>query len=263
MNAVTSKVMAACLVLAGILCVTPAWAIDAWDAASITDGTAGSTRNYLNGPTGANVQVHDLEKAGGGVAEDWYIVEVEAGRSYAITIAGITGDVDMSSPDFLGRYDETGTTLLQIQGGDPNFRTLRWIAPSTGYNLVRVRGQPGASAASQYTIVAQASTYYCSRFNNAGTQISVMILQNTSTFACTYVATFQDEAGNALATDTTPLPGNATKVLALSSLPALVGAKGSVRIAHTCNARVFKGKVVALEPATGFSFDTPCEHRNS
>lgn len=237
-------------------------AIDVWDQATIKDNTAASTQNYLNGPVGVNAQTHDLEAIGGVADEDWYIVEVEPGRSYAIAVTTITGDVDTSQTDFLQRFDATGGTLLQSHGGSgPGFRTLRWISSNSGYERIRVKGQPTSSARSQYSIVSQLSTYFCPRYNNSGSQVSVLIMQNISSFSCPATVYFLDEAGNTLATDSSTIAANATRVFAVGSLPALVGTRGSARIAHTCSAYVFKAKLVALEPATGFSFDTMCDAR--
>jgi len=255
------KPLRALFALAAALLPVAAPAIDVWDQASVKDNTAATTANYLNGPVGINVQTHDLEAIGGVADEDWYIFEVEVGRSYAVTVTTNTGDVDATQADFLQRYDVTGTTLLQSQTGSPTFRTLRWISGAGGFERIRVKGQTTSSANSQYSIIVQSSTYWCPRYNNSGSQASVLILQNITSFPCTHTITFMDEAGNELATDSSTLAGNATKVLAVGSIPALVGTKGSARIAHSCTAFAFKGKLVALEPSTGFSFDTLCDHR--
>jgi len=50
-------------------------------------------------------------------------------------------------------------------------------------------------------------------------------------------------------------------VQAMSGIAGLPGAKGSMRIAHTCGIGGLKGTVIALESATGFSFGTPCGER--
>lgn len=42
-----------------------------------------------------------------------------------------------------------------------------------------------------------------------------------------------------------------------TSLPALVGQAGSIRLTHDGRYGDLTGKAVALEPATAFTFDTP------
>jgi hypothetical protein len=46
-------------------------------------------------------------------------------------------------------------------------------------------------------------------------------------------------------------------VVSTVSLPALIGQAGSIRVAHDGRYGDLTGKAVALEPATGFTFDTP------
>jgi hypothetical protein len=52
-----------------------------------------------------------------------------------------------------------------------------------------------------------------------------------------------------------------TLVVNAASLPGLNGRSGSVTIAHTAPYGVLAGKAVAVEPATGFGFDTPLSPR--
>ena len=48
---------------------------------------------------------------------------------------------------------------------------------------------------------------------------------------------------------------------ALAGIAGLDGRSGSVVLAHTCGLGGLKGTIAALEPATGFSFNTPCQER--
>jgi hypothetical protein len=43
-----------------------------------------------------------------------------------------------------------------------------------------------------------------------------------------------------------------------STVPGIANTKGSARITHTCGYNRIKAKLVALQPSTGFSFDTTC-----
>ena len=53
------------------------------------------------------------------------------------------------------------------------------------------------------------------------------------------------------------LPPRGLLVLNTSTLPALAGGSGSALVAHDGGYGALAGKAVALEPGTGFTFDTP------
>jgi hypothetical protein len=57
----------------------------------------------------------------------------------------------------------------------------------------------------------------------------------------------------------TGLANNGMVVVNTSAVSA--GTSGSIQIAHTCGYGKVQAKVVALEPATGFTFDTACSPR--
>jgi hypothetical protein len=46
-----------------------------------------------------------------------------------------------------------------------------------------------------------------------------------------------------------------------ATLPRLQGTSGSMTVSHDAPHGVLAGKAVALEPATGFTFDSPMEPR--
>jgi hypothetical protein len=239
------------------LLAASAFAIDIWDQAAVKDNSAATTVNEL---TRSQYQEHDLEAVGGVADEDWYILSQTLGRSYQVTVNQITGDVPISNADFLTLWNEAGTVLLATAGSGTTTKLIRWTASSSADLRVRVKGSVSTSSMSQYWIVFAEHTIYCPRFNNAGTQVSVLILQNVTTGSCDVNVKFFNEAGTLLATQTATIAGNATLVLPAASVPNVSGQKGSVQIGHDCGAR-FLGKLVALEPATGFSFDTICGTR--
>ena len=59
-------------------------------------------------------------------------------------------------------------------------------------------------------------------------------------------------------------PSSSWMMVIVINTPNVAGVanhKGGAQITHTCGYGNLKAKVVALEPATGFSFDTPCTVR--
>jgi hypothetical protein len=68
---------------------------------------------------------------------------------------------------------------------------------------------------------------------------------------------FFDAAGALVATAPLNVPATGLQVLPTSTVGGLAGLSGSAVITHTGEYGTLSGKAVALEPATGFSFDTP------
>jgi Calx-beta domain len=99
------------------------------------------------------------------------------------------------------------------------------------------------------------------RFNNSGSQTTVLILQNTTDRPVLADATFWSPAGERLATQSLLIAARGTSVTSTVTIPGLETGAGSVTILHYGPYGALAGKAVALEPATGFSFDSPMELR--
>jgi hypothetical protein len=67
---------------------------------------------------------------------------------------------------------------------------------------------------------------------------------------------FYNAAGTLIDTQGAPLAPNAPYVFNTASVSTLVGQSGFARVAHTAGYGGLSGKAVALEPSTGFTFDT-------
>jgi hypothetical protein len=72
---------------------------------------------------------------------------------------------------------------------------------------------------------------------------------------------FRGTAGTLVATRAFSLTAKATLVLNTASVPSANGVGGAITIAHDGRYGDLAGKAVALEPATGFSFDSALEPR--
>lgn len=68
---------------------------------------------------------------------------------------------------------------------------------------------------------------------------------------------FYNATGTLLHTATSTLQPNRLLTINTSTIPQLTGLSGHAYVAHTAGYGGLAGKAVALEPATGFSFDTP------
>ena len=262
----------ATLLFAALVTSVPsvAQAVDVWDQATVHDDTAASTKNVLWHT--APAQVHDLKSQKSAADQDWFRIYPRAMRSYEVQIVNVTGDTD-TGVNGIRRYAADGTTLLQT--GVPLdegawMSTLRWIHGSRGSaEFLQVMADSlNTSSASQYSIQLRESTLYCARYNNSATQVSVLLIQRTdpdNSNTCSYEVRYNSPAGLEVGSSTGTLAavsgGNALNVIATAAEPGVAGSSGSAFIAHSCGFGGINAKMVQLEPATGFSFDTPCVTR--
>ena len=236
---------------------------DVWDVASQNDD---SSLNANNTVSHGGVQVHDLGVRPGPVAdEDWFRAFSYGYSSYEVTVDGMTGDVNPPVGISLERVDSTGAVLTSsspILGGAA--RSLRWenaTAAPVSDSYIRVRGAlcgTDCSSEDQYTIRFYETTYSIPRFNNSGSQVTVLILQNTSPqTSISGNAYCWSSSGTLLATIPISLTDHQILVSNLALVTGLQGVGGSITITTDGRYGQLSGKAIALEPATGFSFDSP------
>ena len=89
----------------------------------------------------------------------------------------------------------------------------------------------------------------------------MVLLQERAGFTSTGTVWFWSAAGGLLGSHPFSLPPRQTLVLNSSTVPGVSGQGGAVTVTHDGPYGGLAGKAVALELATGFSFDTPIEPR--
>jgi len=252
------------LLLAAALAV-PAVA-DEWDVGTGNDNDFNFTTNTLF--HGAE-QVHDLS---GPVADvDWYRIPSDQFASYQFVVDGLTGDLRLDdSPTKVQRIAPDGTTVVENATVEDFGRVmwLSWLGAGPGNltsNLFNIRVRNafcGVSCTGQdrYRVRFYDTTYTVPRFNNSGTQSTVVFVQNASDRSCSVTMHFFDAAAALLASTPASTVG-ARQLLVLNTASIVPSQSGSVRIVHTCGYGGLMGKAVSLEPATGFTFDTALVHR--
>jgi hypothetical protein len=154
--------------------------------------------------------------------------------------------------------DGTVTTAGDSDLSASGSQSVRWIG--TG-NVEHLRVLPNAQGVGgfpdeKYDIALADTTLYLPRFNNAGSQRTVLILQNTRHRDVEGRVFFYDGTGGMLLAHNLAVPAHGSLVLDTASLPELQGRSGSAVIAHTGGVGAFTGKGASLEPSTGFTFDT-------
>jgi hypothetical protein len=252
----------AALVLA---CALPGRAVrgDEWDVATLGDvGTA--TRNTL---LHGSEQVHDLAAVGDTPDEDWYKFMSRPRSSFQLVVDGMTGDLRLTGTD-VQLLDLQGVFEADAQVTDlGGSLSLAWrnLAANFGgvRHFVRIRGADcgtTCTATDRYRVRFFDTTYSIPRFNNSGTQVTVTTVQNVTDAACDVHYLFQDEGPNLpLGRVDTTLPPRGLHVL--NTATVVPNESGSILVLHTCGYGGLSGKAVAVEPATGFTFDTAMVYR--
>jgi hypothetical protein len=248
------------VIFSGILASAPTFA-DVWDTASDNDDSAGTDNLLAHGA----VQVHDLGVRPGPVADqDWYLVQVPPYSSYEVQIDGMTGDVGLGVS--LTRISDDGNTVLQngtSVDGNSNGLRLAWAntTATSQLSFVRVFNPlcgTTCNSSDQYTIRARETTVAVARFNNSGSQVTVLLSQNASGGTADGYYFYWSPTGVLLQAGTlVGFPAKNLNVFPTANFGTLVGVGGHITIAHTAPYGQWNVKAVALEPATGFSFDTP------
>jgi hypothetical protein len=258
----------------GLLAGAPARAVDPWEGGQFADDTS-QTRNTLSPGL---AQQHDLDEAGTSTNDvDWMVAPMLEGHSYEARISGSNANFDWGDCPTCAQFeriDGLGNVVTEdvgvVQEGhgpgtfaSANDRSVRWMndAGDSTLNLVRVSGNAALpeNFTWVYTIRYWDTTYTVPRWNTANGQATVLVITNTAQYAQQARIRFYDESGTLLAVQPATLDQNKPYVLNVGSLSALAGRSGFALVAHTAGHGGLTGKAVSLEPATGFTFDTPIQ----
>jgi hypothetical protein len=281
-------------VITGVLLVASGARADVWDvgpafgSSFLDDNFLVDTPNLLVHGT---VQVHDLAALQTtetcAVApcpdRDWYVVLTPPYSSHEVVIDAVSpraswevvGPAATMAPPSLSRHDWGGGLLQEAetigQVVPSASESLRWetVAGSLPADYVAVaQVRPPAcgsqcDATAQYTIRFYETTVVVPRFNNSGSQTTVLILQNTvagtpgENSISGNVNFFVGGPGSLPIQVPFTLLESQGYVLNTSTVAGLAGAAGRITISHNGRYGQLAGKATALEPATGFTFDTP------
>jgi hypothetical protein len=230
---------------------------DFWDIQTQHDGSSATENELVHGSD----QLHYL----GGPPlpdQDWYAMGQKPFSSYEAVADATSGDIGPTLA--LERVDAGGATIQASQAVGVGYtQSLRWANLTAGEvnnEFVRVMSSgctTNCGPEDVYRIRFAETTYSVPRFNNFGTQVTVLLLQNPTNYAITGTIYFWDVNGVQVGNSPFNLAGKNTLVLNTSTVPGANGVGGAVTIAHNGRYGDLSGKTVALEPATGFSFDSP------
>ena len=236
-------------------------AADIYDLQTQNDNLPTTTRLEL---THGTEQWHDLAAVGGVADEDWYRIRQQPYSSYEVVVDGASGDLGSFR---LARMAPDGVTILQ-QGAAAGLgldRTLRFVnntAAAIDTQYIVVRGAACSTACGSddvYRIRMRETTGTFVRYNNSGTQVTILLIQNPTAYAVTGTALFWNATGTAAGSSAFTLAPKALLVLNTSSV--VPATSGSVTVVHDARYGDLAGKAIAMEPSTGFEFETVLQHR--
>jgi hypothetical protein len=237
--------------------------------ATIADGQAVGTIFDDDAPSLSRIElshgselVADLAAQPGPVADqDYYRLAQKPRSSYEVVVDAASGDV---VPVGLDRIASDNSTVVQGAAavGTGTSVSLRWSnlfsLPIVSQHL-RVRSggcTTDCGTDDQYRVRVYETTYTIPRFNNSGSQVTVLLVQNPTNYAVTGHAYFWHSNGTLLHAEPFSLPMKGLLSLNTSGIAALVGQSGSVTMANNARYGDLSGKAVSVEPGTGFSFDS-------
>jgi hypothetical protein len=203
----------------------------------------------------------DLAASGPGADVDTFAISQKPFSSYEVVVDATSGDI---TPVALDLTDGTTTVLASsLPIGTSQSRSLRFQnTTSVDIDTQEVTVQSGDCTTNcgtddTYRLRAYETTSAIPRFNNSATQVTVLLLQNPTDYTIQSRLYFWDFNGVLLHTEPTTLNAKSLLVFNTSTIPALLGVSGTVTVIHDGRYGDLAGKGVALEPATGFSFDSP------
>jgi hypothetical protein len=208
--------------------------------------------------------VADLADAAG---VDLYRLAQPALTSWEVMVDAASGDAVPGLT--LERLAADGSTVLQTgdavgTGAAVALRfSNRFAAPVVSQHL-RVRSTgcgTGCDAGDTYRLRVFDTTARLARFNNSGTQRTVLLLQNATDAPVDTSVDFWNAGGERLAAVGVALGPRGLSVVDTSTIAPVAGASGSITITSDAPYGGLSGKAVALDLFTFFALDTPLEYR--
>jgi hypothetical protein len=194
-----------------------------------------------------------------------YLIRQDGYSSYEVVADSAFGHGSSATGPSLARLASDGATVLQsaIGVGTGKARQLRFLnddaAAQTG-EYVRVRSGACSSDCTPgdgYRLRAYDTTYRIPRFNNLGSQTSVLFVQNPTNRAASIRARFWSASGGLLYSHSAIVGPHSLFTLGTAGVSALAGQSGSVTIANDAGYGELAGKVVSVDSGTGMAFDSP------
>jgi hypothetical protein len=193
---------------------------------------------------------------------DFYVMQLDPASSHELVADGVSGDV---APIVVERVAADGSVVQTATPlGSGSAVSMRGFSSVAGGHI-RVRGAcAGACGADDtYRLRLYNTTLALPRVNNSGSQTTVLILQNlTSSTVNASVArwTGAGELAPLGAVTSHTIAPHGTAVVETDTSPG-AAFTGSITVASDAPYGGLAGKAASIDPASGFSFDTPLRYR--
>jgi hypothetical protein len=228
---------------------------------AMDDGGSSAGPVELSHATSLRTDLAPLD--GPGPDRDEYVLLQAPAASYELVVDEASGD---AAPLTVQRMAADGSTVLQsaVAIGTGTALSLRWL--STTFDPVadqRVRIESAScgtacGADDTYRVRFYETTLRGARVNNTNGQVTILLLQNlTDAPVVGWFYLLAEDGVNGVGAGYT-MPPRGTLVHDTSQN---LFVPGSVTVTHDAPYGGVVGKVVALDPATGFSFDSPLTPR--
>jgi len=196
---------------------------------------------------------------------DLYRIGQKPYSSYEVVLDGTSGDaVPVTLERLAGDNSTVLASAVPVAVGDSVSLRFENATPLTVTNQhIRVDGACAASCGADdvYRLRTFETTYAIPRFNNAGSQVTVLLLQNPAAYPIGGNIWLWSAAGALVGARPFTLQARQTLVLNTATVPGAAGSAGTLTVSHDGRYGDLTGKTVALEPSTGFSFDSPMTAR--
>jgi hypothetical protein len=180
--------------------------------------------------------------------------------SYEAVVDAVSGDVD---PLVFRRVSCPGAVVQNGAAvGTGASRALRWENGPLPVANETLEIQSGGCTLDcgpddVYRLRFHETTAAVARINNTGSQVTVLVLQNATSATVLGHVYFWNAAGTLRHALLFSLPPRGSLAILTPNLTNLGEFSGSATVTHDGPYGALAGKAVALEPATGYSFDTP------
>jgi hypothetical protein len=203
--------------------------------------------------------VADLRAQGIDPDEDLYRISQKPHASYEVVVDATSGD--LGTPQSPIRLGLLAGDLTVLRNGVPlgagtslSLRFENTLGATQDNELIRVVSglcQTTCDASDTYRLRVWETTLGFARLNNSGTQVTVLILEKS--------VWYWNAAGVLAGSQVVALLPHETGVINTSA--TVPGTSGSITVSYEGSYGQLVGKAVAIEPATGFTFDTEMRPR--
>jgi ELWxxDGT repeat protein len=187
---------------------------------------------------------------------DFYVLRHDLHSSYEIVVDAVSGD---AMPLQVERVvADGGVFQTALATGTGNSVAMRFFGLGVSTDHIRVRSAACGTTCGPddvYRLRMYETTLRSPRVNTVDAQATALLVQNTTDAPIAAVAAYWSAAGVMSSVQMFDVPAHGVTVVDVTAV--LLDFSGSVTVGHNGPYGGLVGKVVSIDPATGFSFESP------